>query len=58
MEAEVWSCWEGGGVIGVERIHLAPFDLTCTLGTRSGRDPGRHAVRSLAMGICREEGDV
>ena len=57
VEAEVWSCWEGGGVIGVKRIHLPLFDLTCTLGTSSGRDPGRHTVLSLAMGIYKEEGD-
>lgn len=58
VEAEVWSCWEGGGVIGVKRIHLPLFDLTCALGTSSGRDPRRHTVLLLAMGICKEEGDV
>lgn len=45
-------------MIGVKRIHLPLFDLTCALGTSSGRDPRRHTVLSLAMGICKEEGDV
>lgn len=46
-----------GGRIGVERIHLPLFDLTCTLGTRSGRDPGRHVKAFACHGDLQVEGD-
>lgn len=45
-------------MIGVKRIYLPLFHLTCTLGTISGRNPGRCTVLLLAMGINKEEGDV
>lgn len=31
-------------MIGVKRIYLPLFHLTCTLGTSSGRNPGRCTV--------------